>query len=950
VVNPALAANDFRILGPVEVVRDGHALRLGGRRQRALLALLLLDPGRRVSTDRLIDELWPGTPPPGAAKTLRVYVSRLRAALGEEPLLARTPGYVLEIAADRLDARRFEQLLRDGREALARGAAGLAVDRLRGALALWRGPALADVGDGGVLALEAKRLDELRLSCLEERIEAELSLGRHDALVPELERLVAEEPLRERLWRQLVMALYRCERQADALAAYRRARTILSEELGLDPSEELRALERAVLRHDIAHPAPAVERHNLPAQLTSFIGREQELSELDGLLREHRLVTLTGVGGAGKTRLALEEAARQVGAWTGGVWLVDMTAYTDHALVPTAIARVLGVAERPDVSALDGLLDHLRTEELLLAVDNCEHLVRACGDLVHEVLRACSHVRVLATSRIALGVPGEVDYMVEPLPTPSDDVPADEVERFASVRLFLERGRAARRDLAAGGAGAITVAQICRELDGLPLAIELAAARAKALSLDEIAARLDDRFRFLRSWRRLADPRHQTLRTTIDWSYDLLSEDERVLLAGLSVFAGGFSLASVAAICLDGDDTRALELVHRLVESSLVVAEELKGATRYRLLETIREYAAERLNESGAADVVLRRHAEHFLEVARHASPDHVHFAPEKQTEGLAILDAERDNLHAAMQWAVTNQTDLALPLAAELRHYWLIRGYLRQGLEWLDQALVQSRPDMSPVRAQGLAAAALLARLAGDFARAQSFAEDGITVGRANDSARAVITCLNVLTALAGLAGDYDRARAHCDEAVGLARGLGSRRIEAIALFILAEAALHTRRYADLQEVGGRALELSRAIDDQEGMALALSRLGMGAVCESRLDEASSQLGEALEYATTLGFPGTGAICCYGLAVVSAGWGDPVRAARLLGAAEALRRASGSLLLPAEAAARDDTLGAIRQALVEHEVDTALEAGRRLRLDEALAEAHGLSASNVTL
>ena len=883
-------------------------------------------------------------PLPAPNSALRVSVSRLRTSLGEDRLIARPPGYVLEVEADRLDVDRFERLLGQGREALARGAAGLAAERLGAGLALWRGPALADVGDSGILALEARRLDELRLVCIEERIEAELSLGRHAALVPELERLVGEEPLRERLWRLLVTALYRSEREADALAAYRRARTFLSEELGLEPSEELRALERAVLRHEVDRPAPTEERNNLPAQLTSFIGRDEELDELEGLLREHRLVTLTGVGGAGKTRLALETAARQIGAWTGGVWLVDMTAQVDSARVPTAVAQALGVAERPHVSALDGLLDYLRTEELLLVLDNCEHLARACGELAHDVLRACSHVRVLATSRIALGVSGEVDYTVEPLPTPGDDVPADEVEQFASVRLFFARGRAARRELAADESGAMTVARICRELDGLPLAIELAAARAKALSLDEIAARLDDRFRFLRSWGRLADPRHQTLRTTIDWSYDLLPMDEQELLDQLSVFAGGFSLAAVAAICVDGDEARALELVHQLVASSLVVAQDLEKATRYRLLETIREYAAERLAEGGAADEVRRRHVEHFLDVARQAGPDYVRFAPEEQRAGLATLDAERENMHAAVQWALANEPDLALPLAVELRHYWLIRGHQRQGLNWLDDALASASSEPSSTRVQGLAAAALLARISGEFERAHSFAEEGVAAGHENGSERAVVTCLNVLTTLAGLAGDYDRARVHCDEAVSLARKLGSSRLEAIALFILAEAALHTRRFGDLREIGGRSLELSGANDDQEGMALALCALGLGATHETRLDEAWSQLVEALEYAHSLGFRGIAAGCCYGLAVVAAGWNDPLRGAHLLGAADELRRAGGTLLLPALAEARDDALTKLGRTMHGDELAAALETGRSLRLPEVLIEARSLA------
>ena len=757
------------------------------------------------------------------------------------------------------------ELLLDGREALARGAAGLAADRLRAGLALWRGPALADVGEGGVLALEARRLDELRLTCLEERIEAELSLGQHDALVPELERLVAGEPLRERFWRQLVTALYRCDRQADALAAYRRARTLLSEELGLDPSEELQALERAVLRHELARPVPALDRHNLPARLSSIIGREQELTELHRLLSEHRLLTLTGVGGAGKTRLALEVAASQVGAWTGGVWLVDMSAHNQSGR--SCRPRSLECSALPNVRTsplLDGLLDHLRGEELLLVIDNCEHLASASGQLVHEVLRACSHVRVLATSRVVLGVPGEVDYRVEPLATPSDDVPADEVGRFASVRLFLERGRAARQSLAVGGAGAMTVARICRELDGLPLAIELAAARANVLSLEEIAARLDDRFRFLRSWRRLADPRHQTLRTTIDWSYDLLSEDERAVLAGLSVFAGGFSLAGVAAICVDGDDTRALE---RVRPTRRVLA---RGRGGHEGNDSL---------PAPGDDPRVRRPSDSTSQ-ARPGSC--AVFTPStssrsRREHGQTTCSSTPESKGGAWRFSTPSATTCTGRCSGpsptrptslfrwrlQLRHYWLIRGHLRQGLEWLDQALARSPRDASPVRAAALAAAALLARLAGDFARAQSLAEEGIAVGRVSGSPRAVVTCLNVLTTLAGLADDYDRARAHCQDAVAIARSMGSARIEAIALSILAEAALNTRRYADVEEVGGRALGLSRAIDDQEGMALALSRLGIGAVHESRLDEAADKLAEALEYASTLGFPSIGAICC---------------------------------------------------------------------------------------
>lgn len=932
-------ACEFRVLGPVEVVRAGQSVPLGGRRQILLLALLLIEPGRTISSDRLIDELWQGEPPEGAEGTLRVYVSRLRSALGENILFARRPGYVLDIATEALDASRFERHLREGRDGLARGAAGFAADRLAAALELWHGPAFADVRDGGAVADEARRLDELRLVAIEERNDAELSLGRHASLVAELERLVAEHPHRERLWRQLVLALYHSQRQVEALAAYRRARMLLTEEFGIDPSEELQALEVAVLRQDIAPVPTAVEHHNLPAPLTSFIGREQELDDIAELLRTHRLVTLTGLGGTGKTRLALEAATRQIGAWTGGVWLIDLTVHADPRTMASAVASVLGVRERPDMSALNGLIEHLRNEELLILLDNCEHVASACGELAHEVLRACPSVRVLATSRIPLGTPGEVDYGVDPLPTPTDDLPANEVARFASVRLFLERGRALRRDLAGTPPDMTTVARICRELDGLPLAIELAAAHAKALSVDDIASRLDNRFRFLRSWRRLAAPRHQTLRATIDSSYELLEADERELLAGLSVFAGGFTLDSVAAICAHGDLVRAEELVSKLVESSLVVAGTQHGATRYRLLETIREYAAGRLDSPGRRDELHRSHAAHFLDLVENAPIED----PVGKIEALALRDRERDNLDAAIRWTVATGSDLAVPLASALWRYWQIRGHRRQGLDWLEQALAVPASLPLPARADALAGAALIARLLGEFARAEHFAREGIALGRAVGPPVALTLSLNVLTTLAARAGDFDQAREHCDESVTVARAAGDVRLEAIALFILAEGLLHGGRHADVRDIGDRALGLARTSGDQEVIAIVLARLGIAAVHEHRLDEATGHLTEAVEHARALGFPDIAAWCCDGLALVAAELGDVVRAARLLGAGESLRRAGGGVIQPAEAAARELALTTINRALPTAQVHAALEAGRGLSLDDTVTEAIGV-------
>jgi predicted ATPase/DNA-binding SARP family transcriptional activator len=665
----AEARIEVRLLGPVQAAVGGRTLRLGGRRQLALLALLALEPGRAVPAGLLVEELWSGAPPPGAETTLRSYVSRLRHVLGRAAVVASGGGYALALEPDCLDAHAFEGLVHEGRAALARGAAGLASDRLRAALGLWRGRALADVCDGGALASEALRLDDLRLVALEERIDADLALARHTELVPELRALVREHPLRERLWRQLVLALYRAGRQADALGAYGEARALLDRELGLEPCAELKELERAILRQEVAPVVPVEVRHNLPAALASFVGRERELDDLEQLLRERRLVTVTGLGGIGKTRLALEAARRQVDAWVDGVWLVDLTELAEGGLLPGVVAVTLGVPEGAGEQPLEALCAHVRRLELLLVLDNCEHLVAACAELVHALLRGSPDVHVLATSRVPLAVRGEVDYALDPLAAPAEGVSPEEIERSPAVRLFVERAAGFRRDLPAAGGALATIGGICRDLEGLPLAIELAAARVKALSLDDIAARLDDRFRFLRAWQRVADPRHQTLETTMDWSYGLLAPEEQQQLRRLSVFAGGAALDAVADVCLEGDEDRAVELLGRLVDASLVQAEESEQM-RYRLLETVRQYAAARLAGDPDADEVRRRHAEHYLRVAEAANLalDALGRGPQQHAPVLR----EQHNLRAALDWATTADVELAVRLMLALENFWV--------------------------------------------------------------------------------------------------------------------------------------------------------------------------------------------------------------------------------------------------------------------------------------
>jgi predicted ATPase/DNA-binding SARP family transcriptional activator len=709
---------EVRLLGPVRAVRLGREIALGGPMKRAVLALLVLEAGRVVPTGRLMEELWRGSPPLGAATTLRSYVSRLRAALGPDAVLeGRGGGYMISVQADDVDAGRFERLVAAGQAALGGGRPAAAAGRFAEALRLWRGRALADVCDVEALALEGARLEELRLAAVEGRIEADIALGRHAQVTGELERLVAEYPVRERLWRLLVLALYRNERQADALAACRQARRVLAAELGLEPGEDLRRLERAVLRQEVPEASPP-SRHNLPAPLTSFLGRDDDLARLERLLDGARLITLTGPGGAGKTRLAVEAGARAVGRFPDGVWLADLARIRGPGLVAAQVMEALGVRQEAGVPVLEALCYRLRSAELLLVLDNCEHLLDACADLAATLLRGAPGLHVLATSREPLGLPGEVAYPVAPLAVPAESADERDIAGAAAVRLFLDRASAVRGGSTAGVAPVAVAGRICRRLDGLPLAIELAAARMGTLSAGEIEAHLADRFAFLAYRRRAADPRHQALRAAMDWSYDLLSSPERRVLSELSVFAGSFGRGELAQVCSAGDYAAVLEVVDRLAGKSLVATEPTEEGTRYRLLETVRQYAADRLAESGDADGVRRRHALAFLDLA-------------ERERRVAVLSREHDNFRAALEWSLTAGDQAGLRMAHALGDFWLAQGLLAEGRDWLERALAQPLHDQR-LRAGLLRLLGTVLYEAGGLEQAEAVLREGLEVATA--------------------------------------------------------------------------------------------------------------------------------------------------------------------------------------------------------------------------
>jgi predicted ATPase/DNA-binding SARP family transcriptional activator len=1017
------------LLGPFRCEVDGTSVeerRWSRRKAKLLIKLLALQPHHQLHREQLIETLWPELDSEAAVSNFNNILYAARRALEphlpsraesrfvviqEQQILLRAPGK-LWIDVDAFEQRADRAFKSD------------AVDDYEAALELYGGDLLPEdpYEDWANTRRESLRLKHRKL--LSKLAAHHERNNQYEHGIKRLEELIACDETNEEAQRRLMRlyalggarseALRQYKQCCDALrrlvdAAPQRATVQLYEQIVAGKIEPLPSRDNeterpprtnaststSVIARSASEPTKEIVEgsarrvlgkkappNNLPQPLTSFIGREAEIAEVRHAISSTRLLTLTGIGGMGKTRLALHVAACMLDEFEDGIWLVEMAALASPALVPQAVASALGVRDQQGEPLLTTLSDFLRPKSLLLVLDNCEHLVEACATLVEALLRACPNLRVLTTSREALGITGETLWRVPSLSLPEteESIETEALLNYEAARLFVERARLIHPDFQLTQPNAQSLAQLCRRLDGIPLALELAAARAKVLSVEQMLLKLDDRFRLLTGGSRTAQPRQQTLRAALDWSYNLLPESERVLLSRLSVFAGGCSLEAAEAVCAGGEiETGAmLDLLMHLVDKSLLNFTQQGAETRYRMLETIRQYAAEKLQASGEEAQLAAQHGSWFLQLAEEAEQLMWQSA---SSDYLVRLEAEHDNFRAALRWSIEHaEVEMGLRIAGALWRFWEVRGYLNEGRKWMETLLeLEAGREAAPlVRAKAFSRAGAIARDQGDYSRGIALLEEGLALYRQQGDKWGAASALNGLGDAAHQQGDYAQATLYWEEslklfveigdkratayllhnlgnlakdqsdyqrattlhrkALPLFEELGDRRAAAYSLFNLAEISMYEgdlERAAALQQ---ESLSIKRELGDKRGMTFSLCNLGDIARFCSDYQKATAFYLESLTLSREIGDKRSLAFCLEGLAETACEHGESERSARLFGAAETLREAIGAPLPQVKRTDYDRCISALRTALADESFRTAHSQGRAMNVEQSIA------------
>jgi predicted ATPase/DNA-binding SARP family transcriptional activator len=978
------------------------------RRAKILIKMLSLTPGHRFHREELIDLLWPDAEPKAAANNFHQVLHAARRTLEipgsssshylylQGDVISLCPQEPLEI-----DVEAFEGAVAQARQSQDPAAYQVALD-------LYTGDLLPD--EDLYEDWTTSRREILRQKYLSLLIELARLYESQKAYTLALDILgwvLNSDPAHEVAHRSLMYLYALTGQRSESLRQYQRLRETLKRELDAEPERETQHLYQDILAgHFPLHSAvpqtqpvkpsarpvstphqeqPArkvrdVPRHNLPFQLTNFIGREWEMDQVKQLLTKTRLLTLTGAGGCGKTRLALEVAASLRAEYPDGVFVVQLAALSDPSLVPQAVASALGVYDESGRPPLAILSAYLQSRQLLLVLDNCEHLVEACAQLATALLLTCPKLRILATSREVLRTTGESVWNVPSLATPDPRhlLPAENLMQYESVQLFIDRALLVQPGFVLTQQNGPSVARICHRLDGIPLAIEMASGRLRVLSVEQISKRLDNSFQLLTDGSRVALPHHRTLRAAVDWSYELLSELERLVFNRLSVFSGGFTLEAIEAVCSDKriGSEQVLDILFQLVEKSLVSVEEgLEGAVRYQSLETLRQYGQERLEKSGETKVTQQRHAAFFLALAERAEEE---LKGPEQSRWLNMIDKEHDNLRAALNWsAESGEAEITLRIAGSLYWFWRVRGYFAEGFKWLEEAVVRTKGRWAVARVKALNGAATLAwdqnqydqavvfleeslALArevadqsgsayalynlgnvaytrSDYKRAKTFLEESLALAREVADQRRIASCLNLLGSIMREQGDYHRAKAFLEEGLVLYRELGDQVAIARCLSNLGLVAQYRRDYHQALALFGESLVLFRESLDQVGIADALGNLGLVYQYGGDYHQAAVLLSESLTLFWKLGYKLGVAESIEGFAEMASAQGQFQKATRLFGAVEALRTEIGASLPASALVQYERNLANARSRLGQEAFAEAWSWGMSVSLERAV-------------